>query len=215
MKVSIGPYLNHWGPYQIADAIFFWVEKYPDNDKLTERWDYRLHDWFGDWLSKDRHGKDSRLTHFCNWIYERRRRRVKIKLDYYDHWNAEHTLALITLPLLKKLKETKHGSGMVDYSDVPDHLIPTEDAGPSNHYTDNTIHERWEWVLDEIIWTFEQIVDDDAESQFFDHSAVDHSTGLNAQISAIRIDQEGLDAWRERKQNGLRLFGKYYSSLWD
>jgi hypothetical protein len=213
MKVKIGPYVDWFGPYQIADSVFFWLEKYPD-DEVADSRIYKLHDWLGEFLAGK--NNDTRLAKFCEWIYKKQKRKIKIKLDYYDHWNAGHTMALIILPLLQKLKETKHGSPEVDLSDVPDHLWPSQMASASNNYTDDTVHERWSWVLDEIIWTFEQEVDDDAEAQFFDHTnASNPNDNIMQQVEKIKIDQEGLDAWRERKQNGLRLFGKYYQGLWD
>ena len=41
------------------------------------------------------------------------------------------------------------------------------------------------------------------------------AAALNDQISKIKVDHEGLDAHNERIKNGLRLFGKYYRTLWD
>lgn len=215
MKVKIGPYINWVGPYQIAKAVFFWCENYPE-DALENRWDYRMMDKFGDWLAKDAAtGGDSRLTKFCNWVHEKRTRQIDIKIDNYDVWSADHTLALIILPLLKKLKEVKHGSGQIDPADVPDHLWPTVVPGPTNNYEDDTIHARFDWFLDELIWTFEQMVAEDDEGQFHDHSQVDNSLPLNKQIGQIKTDRDGLEAHQERKANGLRLFGKYFQTLWD
>jgi len=54
--------------------------------------------------------------------------------------------------------------------------------------------------MDEMIWTFSQEMDADADEQFF--------MGEN-------YDKEKALAWEARKANGLRLFGKYYSNLWD
>jgi hypothetical protein len=51
---------------------------------------------------------------------------------------------------------------------------------------------RWEYILDEIIWTFEQIVEDDVD-----------------QSNELRL------AYHERIKRGTTFFGKYYSSLWD
>ena len=31
----------------------------------------------------------------------------------------------------------------------------------------------------------------------------------------MKVDRAGLDAHEKRKQNGFRLFGKYYQGLWD
>jgi hypothetical protein len=42
-----------------------------------------------------------------------------VKVDYWDVWNMDHTLSPIILPMLKRLREVKHGSGFVDMEDVP------------------------------------------------------------------------------------------------
>ena len=117
MRVKIGPYKNWIGPYQIADMIFFWCEKHPD-EKLMERWDYKLQDKFGDWLANDKNGDDSRLTKFCQWFESKRKRKIKVKIDNYDTWSMDHTLAYIIVPMLKQLHETKHGAPFVDLCSV-------------------------------------------------------------------------------------------------
>jgi hypothetical protein len=216
MKVYIGPYKDWFGPYQMADRVFFWLEKHPDDPVMAKyEYIYRLHDWLGDFLAgKDKH--ETWLMKFCQWLQTFQHRKIKVKIHGYDIWSAEHTLALVTLPILKALKEHKHGSPDIDLSDVPDELWPTALAGPNNYYTDDTVHKRWEWVLDEMIWTFEQLVQEDDETQFYDHSeANDPNDGLMEQARKIKVDYDGLERHNERKANGLRLFGKYYRNLWD
>jgi len=215
MKVYIGPYTDWIGPYQIADKVFFWIDKYTSDEQAT-RLDYRLRDWLGDFLAKSRDGGESWLMRFCQWIHDKKKRRIYVKIDRYDHWSADHTMALIILPLLKSLKEHKQGSPYVELSDVPEHLWPAQLAGASNNYTDDTVHERWRWVLDEMIWAFEQETKEDDESEFYDHTeANDPKDSLMAQVGKIKVNREGLEAHQERKQNGFRLFGKYYQGLWD
>jgi hypothetical protein len=224
MKVYIGPHTRWVGPYQIADAVFFWLEKYPEDDKLWERWDYRLHERFGDWLAGGKE-HDSWLTRMCSWIQSKKRRRVKIQIDRYDTWNMDSTLAYIILPMLRQLQATKHGSPLVDVEDVPEHLQPTEPAGPDNGYSDNTVHERWEWVMRELIWTFEQLhPDSDWESQYHtgeidiawgepnDKGLVEMKKGPR---DTHRFDADGYQKHQARITNGLKLFGKYYQGLWD
>lgn len=192
MKVNIGPYKNWIGPYQIADAIFFWVPKYPE-DKDEQRWDVKLRDKFGDYLS------DTWVAEFCQWVFSKRKRKIDIKIDDYDVWNADYTLALITLPLLKRVKETKHGSPMVDDKDVPKELRSTSAAPKENEWDiDEHHHARWDYVIDEMIWAFEQItVDDDEELLLY-------ASG----------DKVALQKYNKRLNNGLMLFGKYYRGLW-
>ena len=70
------------------------------------------------------------------------------------------------------------------------------------------------WVLNEMIWTFEQKLNDDGESQFFDYT---NSKGLpwDSDYIAPKLDMDGLKLHHQRMSNGFRLFGKYYQHLWD
>lgn len=238
MKIDIGPYINWVGPYQIADMIFFWVEKYPLDESLENRWDYRMHDKFGDWLAGGK-DKDSWLTKFCQWIHDKRKRRMKIHIDYYDVWSMDSTLSPIILPMLKKLKEVKHGSGFVDLEDVPEHLRYTEtedydaqevfdfynDADTAMQKLPCDIHARYEWLLDELIWTFEQMCDDDWEQQYWiKHPEIDfekYPEDEGKTVVPVRWKVKGECDWvgrqkhQDRIDNGLRLFGKYFRTLWD
>lgn len=159
----------------------------------------------------------------------RKNRKVSVTIDNYDVWGADHTLALIIAPTLKKLKEIKHGYPHVDELDVPEELrfVPGEQAS-----VDARHEARWDWVLDEMIWTFEQYAAEDDTSQF--HHNTDQLEMIstpcedNPELSSIAfnyqkdpskpaywVDDEGKKKHHERKQNGLRLFAKYYESLWD
>jgi hypothetical protein len=147
----------------------------------------------------------------------KKERKVSVHIDRSDVWNMDHTLALIVVPMLKMLKEDKRGSPYVDNDDVPEHLrsIQTE---PS-YDTDETHHERWVWVLDEMIWAFEQHVDSEWETQYYSGDTdlyVDDNgflcVGPNHTFS---VDHDGQTAHRNRMKNGLRLFAKYYDGLWS
>ena len=142
----------------------------------------------------------------------------------------DHTLAEVVLPMLKQLKATKHGSPMVDEEDVPPHLQSSaykqakkrtpkkSTTRPDVHAVDmdddNTLHDRWDWVLQEMIWAFEQKIIEDADGKFFDYT---ESGGLpwKSDYTPPKYDVEGHKAWQKRKDNGFRLFGKYYEALWD
>lgn len=130
-------------------------------------------------------------------------RKVKIEIDKYDSWNADHTLALIIHPVMKQLLDTKIGSGHVDDSDVPENIRSTS-AKPKKHTwdTDEFWHDRSHWILTEIVWAFEQIIKNNATEE------VDSA----GEFVAYRRED---DPHFRRVQNGLRLFGKYYFSFWD
>ena len=208
MKVWISPYRDHWiPPIDILRKICVW-HVIPTDEEDVSPYDDPYIDRLTD-----------RMEPFCHWlqkVLDRVHPPVRyVKIDPHDTWGMDHTLAHIILPMLKQLKATQHGSGQVDPEDVPEHLRPTDVPGPNNGYTDNTIHERWAWVMDEMIWAFEQKITDDDESEFFDHSGVDNTAPLQQQMAQIKMDREGLKAHQDRKQNAYRLFGKYYQSLWD
>ena len=60
------------------------------------------------------------------WGKTTNRRKIDIQIDPWDTWNMYNTLADIILPMLKQLKETKHGSPVVELEDVPEELRYTE-----------------------------------------------------------------------------------------
>lgn len=194
MKVHIGPYRDWIGPYQIANAIFFWVRDVDRYDPLEldfNRWDYKLRNKFGDWLAS------TWVQNFCQWIDKFKQRKVKVRIDPYDTWSMDHTLALIIHPMLIQLKATNHGYFSSDAEDVP-HI----GKGEADEYdmSDSNTEARYSWIMDELIWTFDQLIDDEKEFQFYKNG---------------EWDIEASKAYHDRIKNGLRLFGKYYRGLWD
>lgn len=217
MKVKIGPHTSWVGPYQIAEFLCFWVCEVPDEHGIPRKPDW-VHD-FGTWLAQDRNGNDSWLCRFCNWVQEHKRRRIKIHIDNYDVWSMDHTLALIILPMLKKLKEQKHGYGLIDDKDVPREwrsTVPGARKGLNKWDWDHNAEARYAWVMEELIWTFTQLCDDsNGESEFFDHTESLKEKDFNLSMQKLRVDRVGLKAHQDRIENGLRLFGKYFRTLWD
>ena len=167
-------------------------------------------------------------------------RKIDIQIDGADTWSLDHTLAHIILPMLKQLRDDKHGSPMVDDDDVPEYLRAVKkkktrksvgDLGHSVHAVQiddepNTFHSKWDWVLNEMIWAFEQELDDDWEAQFHhgkpeylkeevEHDKYGTVYTFKQTNPDYWVDREGIKAYNERINNGMRLFGKYYRGLWD
>ena len=141
---------------------------------------------------------------------------IDIAIDSYDTWSMDHTLALIIVPMLKQLKATKHGSPLVDDEYVPEHLRSTAAAPKENEWdVDDNHFKRWDYVLDEMIWAMEQIVDDNDEDPFYDMSEVDEEADIMEQIDAIKCDYAALQKHHDRIANGTKLFGIFFQSLWD
>ena len=210
MKVHIGKYKGFVGPYQIAQMLCFWAK----HDALEGYPDY-VHN-FGKWLAEDKKGNDSWLIKVCQWVDSKRKRKVSVKIDPWDSWNADRTLALIALPLLKQLQETKQGSAMVDDEDVPEEIRSTNAKPKENDWdNDEFVHARWDWVLSEILWALEQHTNDNSEDEFYDHSAVNPKDNLMAQVKSTKVNREGLEAFHKRKQRGFELLAKYWQGMWS
>lgn len=238
MKVYIGPYKNWFGPHQLAQLLCFWVKDVTHKDSIGDRigyeykdkpdWVFKLGEWlaYGKWRGadelqpKDKDGikvlfreeeEETKLYKFLLWIDKKRKRTSYIKIDKYDTWSMDHTLALIILPMLKQLKDTKHGSPLVDMEDVPDYMRTTSTEDYDAQLTFDfyhqdekkykyDIHDRWDWALSEMIWAFEQLTDDESEQKFYKNG---------------EWDMASYEEFNSRKKRGLTLFGKYYQGLWD
>lgn len=225
MKVYIGPYKDWIGPYQIAEAIFFWYPKQEDEFGFKRSADF-IHK-FGDWLAGG--DNESLLSKACHWIQSKRERKVKIKIHKYDSWNAHNTLSMIILPVLQQLKTSKHGSGYVDDADVPEHLrstsaIPLTEEEKNQGYPDNNLHARYEWMLDEVIWALTQD-NEDWEAQYcsgtpdFSFQPSTEHPGMNEMVKGpkdtYKVDWPARQAHQDRVSNGFRLMGKYWQTFWD
>ena len=151
-------------------------------------------------------GKFPNHRFYHNWLYNwfgySPKQKTSIRIDKYDTWSMDHTLAPIILPMLVQLKATNHGAPMVDMEDVPKELRATKkqlDAYGKNGDVDPKHFERWDWIMDEMIWAFEQKCRDDWMADY------DYN----------KWDRDGANAHQERMTNGFRLFGTYYENLWD
>ena len=223
MKIYKSNYRHHWvSPYDILKAVCFWEK---DDDVFYNHEDVPGHK-YDKWVNF--------LTPFCKaWMkfFDFVHPQINyVKIDRYDTWSMDHTLADIILPMLKQLKESKHGAPFVDDEDVPDELKSTSAPPKENEYdTDENHFKRWDYVLDEMIFAFECKVDDTWQEKFssgeFDKKTVAcqwDETGkatmyewLDGPKHTYKLDIDGMQLVQKRITNGYRLFGKYYEGLWD
>lgn len=207
MKVFIGPYITWWGPYQIANLL-----------KYVGVSEDRCHD-IGHKLS------DSWVGTLCTKIHNKRSRKIKVKIDGYDIWSADHTIALIVAPLLRRLIDARDGAGYTDDDDVPDHLKSINAAEQPKHEgdTDSNFFKRWEYILEEMYWAFNEVANDlPNEPELFRHrkhvageEQTHESEVFGGTYEPLGEDAETLhNQYHDRIKNGTRLFGKYYRGLW-
>ena len=248
MKVWIREPHNWFGPYQLAELLMFWVPKEKDEWGFPHTAE-RVHR-FGEWLAhgsiepepevgsvttwnRDRH--ETWLYKFLLWVDKQKQKipRVMVKIDRYDTWSMDHTLAPIVLPMLKQLRETTHGSQFVDLEDVPEYMRTTthetyEEQKSFDFYHEDKeerqydIHDRWKWCLDEMIYAFDSIQNDwedkyhkgvhDIRWKKLDNGMSEMIRGEN---DTHHFDYEGYRKECDRIQHGFYLFGKYFRGLWD
>jgi len=147
---------------------------------------------------------------------------INVVIDDYDTWNADHTLANIILPVLERLKTSKQGAPHVDDEDVPAEMrsIVSPAKNPEDGDTDGTWFLRWDYVLDEMIWTMREIANHrPTENTFYKTlydfvESADVNTNLKEVLANMQIDEKGYKAYHERLQRGCVLFGKYFQCLW-
>lgn len=204
MKVKIGPYpdrfrCNIYTDYMNKKYGFNWKGKRSKFEIFLEK----LEDFIQDYIYA-----------IPNYFLDKRTQKIKVKIDRWDTWSMDHTLAPIILPMLKQLKETKQGAPNVDLDDVPKFLVPSKleyERYMKEGTTDPLFFKRWDWVMDEMIWAFEQKLTD-WEDQYYEWEEDPEGKGA---VKIKSLDQAGLEEHQERISNGFRLFGKYYEALWD
>jgi hypothetical protein len=98
-----------------------------------------------------------------------------------DTWSLDKTMARFVLPRLIRFREINNG------------------------YPNDLTEERWDAILDEMIWALDYIVND-GENYYFDKDK------LSAPYTT-----EQLEEWKkleDRCDNGMKLFGEYFRALW-
>jgi len=152
-----------------------------------------------------------------DWFGYTKKRTESVRIDPWDTYSMDHTLALLVKPMLYQLAKTKHGSPHVDDKDVPEALRSSEGEG------ELMVHDRWDWVMSEMIFAFEAHTEEDWESRFttgeIDYIRVPRADGMiemqHGPNHTFEVDIEGRKAFHDRMQNGFRLFGTYFTNLWD
>jgi hypothetical protein len=124
-----------------------------------------------------------------------------VKIDRWDTWSMDYTLGTIILPMLKQLKATKHG------------------------YPAKLTAQKWDAILDKMIWSFEQVVGFYPDDQFWlvqpvidwEAPQTPDENGLRKikWIEKGKLDKRSYNRYHKQVNEGLALFGKHYRDLWD
>ena len=151
----------------------------------------------------------------------KKQRKISVKIDPWDTWSMDHTLAHIIHPMLVQLKKTQHGAPNTVDEDVPEKLRSTSAPPKKNNWdVDKNYFKRWNWVLDEMIWAFNEIkLDRDPNFWIvkpkYKYKKIDKDKFELVCVQKGKQDEEKFKAYYARRKNAFRLFGKYYENLWD
>jgi len=222
VKIYRSNYRHHWvSPYTILKAVCFWEK---DDDVFYNHEDVPGHK-YDKWVNF--------LNPFCvawqkflDFVHPE----IKyVKIDRWDTWSMDHTLADIVLPMLKQLQKDKHGAPHVDDEDVPMELQSWISPPKEEFDVDGNHFARWDYILNEMIFAFDCKVDDSWQDKFrsgeHDIKSVACEWDENGKPKMYKMekgpndtykcDYDGIELVQKRITNGFRLFGKYYEALWD
>jgi len=219
MIIYKNKYRNHWvSPYVICEFFCFWREI----------------DYDESWVKTANKILEPVCTLWMKFLDIVHPKIDYVKIDYWDTWSMDSTLSPIILPMLKQLRKDNHGAPTTNDDDVPERLRSTTKAAiksKKNDWDSDCNHfKRWDWIMDEMIWAFEQLADDTWEEQYFtgksDYTWIpskeldEKGNPLTYEMKKSpkdtrKYDKKGWTKHSERIDNGVRLFGKYYRALWD
>lgn len=174
-----------------------------ENTPIVETIEYYRTNKFGDWLFDTiPYGWRvyNKYCSFYTWVVSAYQR-MRYGVSDAECWSLDVTFTNFILPRLKHFKK------MNRYTHPGGEITP----------------EKWEEIIDEIIWTFEYLKSDGEHINPF---PVLNKEGedLNEYFNRKKTTEEKflMDQWFKkneeleiRKQNGLKLFAQYYCQLWD
>lgn len=165
------------------------------------------------------------------------KRDINVIIEAYDTHEFDYTLALIILPALMQLKQNTKGMpislqdiGGTNYENQLCFSFYQEDIDSASY---NKKTQEWDTIMDKMIWSFIQIIEDrykdlyshgepDLRFQMSDKKYHNPVTGLEEPTYDIVnknedywYDTVGYEEHKKRIQEGLDLFAKYYTMLWD
>jgi hypothetical protein len=144
------------------------------------------------------------------------KRKINIRIDNYDVWSLDHTLAYIIAPALKLLKKQQHGTPI---------LVEMDENGKFDQKT-NT--KKWNEILNHMIWAFTELAENKWEEKYYSGRPdiikwTEIKSGpykndyemKKGPKDTFKVDHKGRKQHEAKIQKGLDLFGKYYRYLWD
>jgi len=149
--------------------------------------------------------------------------RIKYGFPLRESWNFHGFCSKWSLPRLKYLRKNLHGHPCNMMSEMDDQMATRQlfFGFVENVPVNKTAHEKWEEILDKIIWSMEH-EDDDVEPIYppnYDlRQRVIEITDRGVKFEPMddrKSDWEPVWEHERRVQEGYELFGKHFLGLWD
>lgn len=118
-------------------------------------------------------------------------------------WDTDVTIAQFSIPLLKKLRDTKDGTPGKVFTEcyIRDDLEMSEE---DRAVAFEKAHQEWIKIVDKIIYALDGVVKGSPDELFIQYYRKDWKL-------ACKLKHE-----EQKKINeGIELFGKYFQCLWD
>lgn len=131
----------------------------------------------------------------------------RVRVHRYDLINADHTLALVILPILRMFRKHNNGlpGSMIDLSYVDTMEPGTKEFKAAEERSHKAGAKAWDAALDEMIWAFGEVASEGAGEP-----ALPATRTKNAMAAWHRK----VDAYNKRIEDGIVLFGKHLRSMW-
>lgn len=193
INLEIKKYIDEY-----EDKEYFRINKYADwwCDKVPRCLGWGIYDGY------------KNTTLWIKSIYQK----LRYGVSDQECWNLSNTFDEYILPRLKHFRKMKKIS-------VPSLIVKSY---PANKYDIELAEKRWNEVLDEMIWTFEYIIDNEKFNPIpmtnilfeKDNSFKNKKTSDEEQLIWDGYF-ERTNILNERKNKGLHLFFTHFESLWD
>jgi len=161
-------------------------------------------------------------SNFTYW-FQKKYQRYTDGFSHEESFNFYNHCASWSLPRLKMLRKNLHGHPICLMNDGDD-----QNATNQLYFSffkevsiQKTSHEKWEEILDKIIWSMENLENDPGPTYPPDYDKRQIVTKVtDTSVSFGNMDDRKLnmDAYHEhyrKLQEGFDLFGKHFLSLWD
>ena len=132
--------------------------------------------------------------------------------NYKDTFDLDYSLSPIISTALVKFREQMDN----EWFDVPSNVI--EECGYSIGETSEEelqiCSDKWKEIIDKMIYSFDKSNEPDIEDYDFGYNFQDKGLVQPSNQSEYDRYREDMELYWERKDQGLELFGKFYTSLW-